>query len=58
MKALMHTAKDHSKNITKEIPYIFKPIVKDRGSVYEEEVSQKKMKWLNFLKLLVFEYFR
>ena len=28
-----------------------------RGSVYEEEVSQKKMKWLNFLKILVFEFF-
>ena len=29
-----------------------------RGSVYEEEVSQKKMKWIIFLKLLGFEVFR
>ena len=28
-----------------------------RGSVYEEEVSQKKMKWQIFLKILVFEFF-
>ena len=28
---------------------------KHRGSVYEEEVSQKKMKWQFFLEILVFE---
>ena len=45
--------------------YIFPPIFnliltrkQIRGSVYEEKVSQKKMKWLNILKHLVFEFIR
>ena len=60
-----HTFHDNGDGVLLKAPtktvleaILFKYLLTNRGSVYEEEVSQKKMKWLNFLKLLLFEFFR